>query len=115
MAGGGYFRALPYACVRWGIRRFNRREHRPAVFYIHPWEIDPEQPRITASKKSVARQYAGLTTTWNKLDRLCADFRFVPMVEAFRDDLPTASPVPAAENGQGIPERDRQPGVKSCG
>jgi polysaccharide deacetylase family protein (PEP-CTERM system associated) len=115
MAGGGYFRALPYPCVRWGIRRFNRLEQRPAVFYIHPWEIDPEQPRIAAKTKSVARQYAGLATTWNKLDRLCADFRFVPMVEAFRDELPIAPTVPAAESAQSDPERDRQAGVKSCG
>jgi polysaccharide deacetylase family protein (PEP-CTERM system associated) len=115
MAGGGYFRALPYLCVRWGIRRFNRQEHRPAVFYIHPWEIDPEQPRIAASKKSVARQYAGLAATWSKLDRLCTDFRFVPMVEAFRAELPIASSTPAAADGQREPVCDRQPGVKSCG
>jgi hypothetical protein len=85
------------------------------VFYIHPWEIDPEQPRIAAAKKSAARQYAGLATTWNKLSRLCADFRFVPMAEAFRDDLPIAPPVPAAENGPRNPVSHRQPGVKSCG
>jgi polysaccharide deacetylase family protein (PEP-CTERM system associated) len=115
MAGGGYFRALPYAAVRWGIRRFNRQEHRSAVFYIHPWEIDPEQPRIAAAKKSVARQYAGLSTTWNKLDRLCSDFRFVPMVEAFCDDLPVTSAAPAIEKGQHQPERHPQRGVKSCG
>ncbi|MGA8104238.1 MAG: XrtA system polysaccharide deacetylase [Candidatus Acidiferrales bacterium] len=115
MAGGGYFRALPYLAVRWGIRRFNRQEHRPAVFYIHPWEIDPEQPRIAAAKKSVARQYAGLATTWNKLDRLCSDFRFVPMAEAFCDDLPIAPATPAVGRGQHNPERHRQPGVNSCG
>src|SRR5262249_6331397 len=52
VAGGGYFRLLPYAWTRWGIARLNDRERRPAVFYLHPWEVDPDQPRLQASALS---------------------------------------------------------------
>jgi polysaccharide deacetylase family protein (PEP-CTERM system associated) len=48
IAGGGYFRILPYGWTRWGISRVNRLENRPAIFYLHPWEIDPDQPRLRA-------------------------------------------------------------------
>ena len=49
IAGGGYFRLLPYGWTRWGIGRVNRVEHRPVIFYLHPWEIDPDQPRLPSS------------------------------------------------------------------
>jgi len=87
IGGGGYFRAFPYAYVRWGFRRLNARDGLSGVFYIHPWEIDVDQPRISAGVKSAARQYRGLTTTWPKLKKLCGDFRWVPMSEAFRAEL----------------------------
>ncbi len=45
-SGGGYFRLLPYALSRWLLRRVNARDGQPAIFYFHPWEIDPEQPRV---------------------------------------------------------------------
>ncbi len=45
--GGGFFRLLPYALSRWQIARVNAADRRPAIFYFHPWEIDPEQPRVT--------------------------------------------------------------------
>ena len=48
VAGGGYFRILPYAWTRWGISRLNQVERAPAIFYLHPWEIDPDQPRLPA-------------------------------------------------------------------
>ena len=54
IAGGGYFRILPYQWTRWGIRHLNRSEQRPAIFYIHPWEIDPDQPRLPGSRLSRA-------------------------------------------------------------
>src|SRR5205814_9774103 len=44
--GGGFFRLLPYAFSRWAIRQVNGRDRRPAIFYFHPWEIDPDQPRV---------------------------------------------------------------------
>jgi polysaccharide deacetylase family protein (PEP-CTERM system associated) len=76
-AGGGYFRLAPYALSRWAILRVNQLERRPAVFYMHPWEIDPEQPRVEgASLKSRFRHYLNLGRTAARLDRLLADFRW---------------------------------------
>jgi polysaccharide deacetylase family protein (PEP-CTERM system associated) len=76
VAGGGYFRILPYWWTRWGIERVNRRECRPAVFYLHPWEIDPEQPRLTAGRLSRFRHYRNLAKTEARLRQLLTDFRF---------------------------------------
>jgi polysaccharide deacetylase family protein (PEP-CTERM system associated) len=75
--GGGYFRLLPYAATKTAIEIVNRQ--RPAVFYIHPWEIDPEQPRIPASLKSRFRHYNALARTEGRLRRLLTDFRWQPM------------------------------------
>ena len=73
--GGGFFRVLPYAFSRWAIRQVNRREHRPAVFYFHPWEIDPEQPRVeNAPVKSKLRHYTNLSGMAGKLRQLILDF-----------------------------------------
>ncbi len=59
--GGGFFRVLPYAFSRWAIRQVNREEGRPAVFYFHPWEVDPDQPRVPhAPMRSRLRHYTGL-------------------------------------------------------
>ena len=76
IAGGGYFRILPYWWSRWGIARLNQREGEPAVFYLHPWEIDPEQPRLEASALSRFRHYRNLRHTEGRLRRLLADFPF---------------------------------------
>jgi polysaccharide deacetylase family protein (PEP-CTERM system associated) len=76
VAGGGYFRILPYAWTRWGIRRINTHEGRPAIFYLHPWEIDPSQPRIRAGFVSRFRHYRNLEKTEPRLRRLLRDFRF---------------------------------------
>ena len=81
IGGGGYFRILPYAWTRWGIRRLNRVEQRPAVFYLHPWEIDPDQPRIPASLRSRLRHYTNLARMERKLAMLLRDFRFAPLSE----------------------------------
>jgi len=77
--GGGYFRILPYAWTRWGIARLNEREQRPAVFYIHPWEIDPDQPRLPADPLSRFRHYRHLGRVEGRLQRLLRDFRFGPL------------------------------------
>jgi polysaccharide deacetylase family protein (PEP-CTERM system associated) len=79
VAGGGYFRILPYAWTRWGIARINRTEQQAAIFYIHPWEIDPDQPRLGAGTLSRFRHYRNLDKTEPRLRRLLADFRFGPM------------------------------------
>jgi len=76
VAGGGYFRLLPYGWTRWGIARINAKEKQPAVFYLHPWEIDPEQPRLQASPLSRFRHYRHLDKTEGRLRRLLGDFRF---------------------------------------
>jgi len=76
IAGGGYFRLLPYWWTRWGISRLNQAEARPAVFYLHPWEIDPDQPRIAAKGLRRIRHYRNLDQTEPRLRRLLRDFRF---------------------------------------
>jgi polysaccharide deacetylase family protein (PEP-CTERM system associated) len=76
VAGGGYFRLLPYEWTRWGIDRLNRVERRPAVFYLHPWEIDPGQPRLEASRLSCFRHYRNLDKTEPRLEALLREFRF---------------------------------------
>jgi polysaccharide deacetylase family protein (PEP-CTERM system associated) len=79
VAGGGYFRILPYAWTRWGIRRVNRVEGQPAVFYLHPWEIDPRQPRLPASVLGRFRHYRNLHRTEARLRSLMRDFSFGPL------------------------------------
>ena len=77
IAGGGYFRLLPYAVTRWGLRRINRLERQPFVFYLHPWEFDPNQPRMTgAGWKSNFRHYLNLDKTESRFKRLLSDFEF---------------------------------------
>ncbi|HXT70289.1 MAG TPA: XrtA system polysaccharide deacetylase [Vicinamibacterales bacterium] len=76
VAGGGYFRLLPYGWTRWGIARINAHERRPAIFYLHPWEIDPDQPRLEAGTVSRFRHYRNLDKTEGRLRRLLTDFRF---------------------------------------
>lgn len=79
IAGGGYFRILPYGWTRWGIARVNGREGRPVIFYMHPWEIDPDQPRIQADWLSRFRHYRNLHLTELRLSRLLSHFRFAPL------------------------------------
>jgi polysaccharide deacetylase family protein (PEP-CTERM system associated) len=87
--GGGFFRLFPYAFSRWAIGQVNR-EHRPAIFYFHPWEIDPGQPRVAdAPLKSKLRHYARLGAMEGKLERVIGEFRWdrvdkVAAVEAAR-------------------------------
>jgi polysaccharide deacetylase family protein (PEP-CTERM system associated) len=79
VAGGGYFRILPYAWTRWGMNRLNLRERRPAIFYLHPWEIDPAQPRFDAGWVGRFRHYRNLDKTEGRLRCLLRDFRFAPL------------------------------------
>ena len=73
--GGGFFRVIPYAFTRWAIRQVNGREGRPAIFYFHPWEIDPGQPRVAgAPLKSRLRHYANLEKMAGKLRQLVHEF-----------------------------------------
>jgi polysaccharide deacetylase family protein (PEP-CTERM system associated) len=75
--GGGFFRVLPYAFSRWAIRQVNQRDGRPAVFYFHPWEVDPDQPRVSgAPMRSRLRHYTNLDVMAEKLRQLIDDFRW---------------------------------------
>jgi len=76
VAGGGYFRLLPYWLSRWGLASINRRELQPFIFYLHPWEVDPEQPRVSASWLSRFRHYTNLGKCEERLRRLLGEFRF---------------------------------------
>jgi polysaccharide deacetylase family protein (PEP-CTERM system associated) len=78
-AGGGYFRIFQYAFTRWAIRRVNDHERMPAVVYLHPWEVDPAQPRINANRVSRFRHYTNLDRTEPRLERLVSDFKFAPL------------------------------------
>lgn len=73
--GGGFFRVLPYAFSRWAIRQVNRDEQRPAMFYFHPWEVDPDQPRVAgAPLRSRLRHYTNLRHMADKLGTLLREF-----------------------------------------
>lgn len=79
IAGGAYFRLLPYWYTRWGIKYLNSAECSPACIYLHPWELDSEQPRMTGSLTARMRHYFGLRSTEGKFRRLLHDFEFQPM------------------------------------
>jgi polysaccharide deacetylase family protein (PEP-CTERM system associated) len=81
VAGGGYFRILPYGWTRWGVARVNQQDSRPVIFYLHPWEIDPEQPRLPAGLLSRFRHYRNLGETEGRLLRLLQDFAWGPLRE----------------------------------
>ena len=82
--GGGYFRLLPYQVSRWAIARVNGHDAQPAVFYFHPWEIDPEQPRQTGIKlKTRVRHYLNLRRTEPRLRSLLGDFSWGRMDQVY--------------------------------
>lgn len=81
LGGGAYLRVLPYQYMRWGMRRVNK-EGQSAVVYLHPWEIDPEHPRLRSrGKRGVSSHYINLRAMEDKLRRLLTDFRFAPVSE----------------------------------
>lgn len=87
--GGGYFRLLPYAVSRWSLRRISEKDQQPAVFYFHPWELDPTQPRFTdAPWRSRFRHYVNLDKMEQRLRAVLRDFRWDRMDRVF---LSTAS------------------------
>jgi hypothetical protein len=87
VAGGGYFRLLPFWWTCWGLHRINRREGESAVVYIHPWEIDPDQPRFATDSMTRVRHYGNLRKTEDRIRRLLARFHFIPMGEALSGGL----------------------------
>jgi len=89
VAGGGYFRILPYTWTKWGISHVNLHEGMPAVFYVHPWEIDPQQPRFRPGWLGRFRHYRNLEATETRLRRLMQDFAF-DTIQTMLANLPEA-------------------------
>lgn len=97
IAGGGYFRLYPYAWTKFCLQRVERLG-RPLMFYLHPWELDPEQPRLAAgSRMGRFRHYVNLRSTAGKLERLVRDFRFGTVSAAIAAD---AAMQPAAAKAE---------------
>jgi len=84
-AGGGYFRLYPYAFSRWLIRRVNEAENQPTVFYLHPWEVDPDQPQVDVGWRSRFRHYNNLGKCEARLGRLLQDFRFTTVRQVLEE------------------------------
>jgi polysaccharide deacetylase family protein (PEP-CTERM system associated) len=82
VAGGGYLRLYPYAVTAFAVRRLNRLGH-PAVIYLHPWELDPGQPRPAVSRVKLWRHRVGMRSLPAKLDRLLAEFEFAPLRQLY--------------------------------
>lgn len=83
-SGGGYFRLMPYALSRWMLQQVNRRDAQSAIFYFHPWEIDPGQPRVAGiDLKTRFRHYVNIGRTEQRLSRLLDDFRWGRMDQIF--------------------------------
>lgn len=82
--GGGFFRLYPYVISRWALRKVNRNEGQPGMFYFHPWEIDPGQPRISGiSSKARIRHYLNLSRMESRLKNLIKDFSWDRMDRVF--------------------------------
>jgi polysaccharide deacetylase family protein (PEP-CTERM system associated) len=79
ISGGGYFRLYPYSLFRQGWRRINKREAEVAIFFLHPWEIDPAQPIVPGTRLNIWRHRVNLKRTQAKLERLLKDFSFAPV------------------------------------
>jgi polysaccharide deacetylase family protein (PEP-CTERM system associated) len=85
VAGGGYFRLFPYGVTRHAIARINTREGQPAMVYLHPWEIDPEQPRLPVGPLTRFRHLVNVGKTEARLTRLLDDFAFAPAAEVLAE------------------------------
>jgi hypothetical protein len=85
VAGGGYFRLYPYAFTRAALRHINRSHKQPFVFYLHPWEIDPDQPRIPSGWLSRFRHYNNLDKCEHRLGQLLTDFEFLTVTEVLTE------------------------------
>lgn len=93
VSGGGYLRILPYQYTKWALEHINQAEGRSACVYFHPWEIDPEQPRLPTSAGSWLRHSFGISGMEEKLRKLLNDFEFAPMGEVLSSFTRTVDPV----------------------
>jgi polysaccharide deacetylase family protein (PEP-CTERM system associated) len=97
VSGGGYFRLVPYPAFRTALRRYHATEREPSVFYIHPWEVDPGQPRVAAAPRlSRLRHYTNLSATRDRLQRLLRDFAWDRMDRVFPQLAATQAAAPLA-------------------
>jgi polysaccharide deacetylase family protein (PEP-CTERM system associated) len=88
-SGGGYFRLLPYALTRWMLRQVNQQDRESAIFYFHPWEIDPGQPRVAGiDLRTRFRHYVNIGRTEGRLQSLMDDFRWGRMDQIFLPGAP---------------------------
>jgi peptidoglycan-N-acetylglucosamine deacetylase len=88
ISGGGYFRLYPYCISRWALMRYLNTERCPSIFYLHPWEIDPLQPRPdNIPFKSKFRHYLNLAKLEKRLNRLLVDFRWSTIKDVYKQDL----------------------------
>jgi polysaccharide deacetylase family protein (PEP-CTERM system associated) len=85
VSGGGYFRLYPLSWTCRAIKTINEKQGQPFLFYLHPWELDPEQPRLKAPWRTRWRHYVGLKSTERKLDQLLSTFPFGTLTEAWPD------------------------------
>jgi polysaccharide deacetylase family protein (PEP-CTERM system associated) len=85
LSGGGYFRLYPYWLFRRGVLQLNRVERQPLVFLIHPWEIDPGQPKLPAPRLTTWRHRVNLSRTLPRLERLLGEFTFAPAADVLRN------------------------------
>jgi polysaccharide deacetylase family protein (PEP-CTERM system associated) len=92
IAGGGYFRIFPYTMTKAGLRSINTQERRPFIFYLHPWELDPGQPKVKVSVLSTFRHYRNLHRTEHRLRNLLKDFSFTTVSDVL-SALPATSMV----------------------
>jgi|RhiMethySRZTD1v2_1073278.scaffolds.fasta_scaffold29682_3 polysaccharide deacetylase family protein (PEP-CTERM system associated) len=97
--GGGYLRIFPLAYARWALRRIAARDGMPGTVYIHPWEVDPGQPRIAGPLRSRLRHYTNLARTQGRLEKLLEEFPFEPMGSVLAA-YPPARTVRRADLGQ---------------
>ncbi len=97
-AGGGYFRIFPLQFTEWALRRFEQ-EQRSLVFYLHPWEIDPGQPRISAPLKSRFRHYTNLSQTQKRLEYLLERYSFGTFADSIRESSSGMAQSPAYVTG----------------
>lgn len=95
VGGGAYMRLFPYRYIAAGLRRVNHQENQPACLYFHPWELDPDQPRLAKSMISRLRTYSGLRGMCAKMKRLLDEFRFSTLTEVF----PSPDILPVVEAG----------------
>ena len=93
VAGGGSLRILPMWYTRWALCRIRQREGRPAVVYLHPWELDPEQPRLSGTLKAKLRHYFNLGRMDRRVRELLRTGQFVPL-RAFLDNYLALGPLP---------------------